>query len=192
MCTMQFLRRPSVAVFWVTAIAVAVALANPRAHREETEQELEARIQQENNPLKKVKLEIDLANLKLDKAGQAYARDDAEDGAKLLDACKNRMQQAWALLEASGRDAARKPQGFKELDIALREGTRRLGDLQREVPSAERAAIERTAKELEAVHDRVLAALFPGDQVTSPAARAAPPKSNPPPPSGLRSGEPQP
>lgn len=184
--------RPGIALCWFMALVSTAGAANLWAHREETDEELEARIQQENNPLKRAKLEIELGSLKLDKAGQAYARDDTEAGAKLLDACESRMQQAWALLKASGRDATRKPQGFKDLDIALREGARRLEDLRRGVPYAERAAIERTAKELDAVHERVLTALFPGDQMTDSAARAAPPKPNPPPPSGLRSGEPQP
>jgi hypothetical protein len=184
--------RPGIVLCWIVAMVSMVAAANLWAHREESEQELEARIQQEDNPVKKAKLEIELGNLTLDKAGQAYARDDTADGAKLLDACRNRMHQAWALLEASGRDATRKPQGFKELDIALREGGRRLGDLQREVPFAERAAIQRVAKDLDAVHDRVLSALFPGDQMTVSAPRIAPEKPATPPSSGLRSGEPQP
>jgi hypothetical protein len=189
---MELVRRPAVAAFWVTAIAVAVAAANLWARHEESEQEIEARIERESNPVKKAKLEIELGSLKLEKAGQAYARDDTEAGAKLLDACKVWMQQAWALLEASGRDAVHKPQGFKDLDIALREGARKLDDLQRGVPSAERGAIQHAAKELDAVHQRVLSALFPGDQMTDSAARAAPAKANTPPPSGLRSGEPQP
>lgn len=180
-------------IFGLIMAAVAiVSAANLWAHREETEQELEARIQQEKNPLKKAKLEIELGSLKLDKAGQAYARDDTEAGARLLDSCRNWMQQAWALLEASGRDAARKPQGFKDLDIALRESGRRLGDLQRNVPVAERPAIQNAVKDLDAVHDRVLAALFPGNQMKDASARSAPPQANTPPPPGLRSGEPQP
>jgi hypothetical protein len=184
--------RPVAAVFWVTAVAVAALPTNLQAHREQSEQELETRVQQEKDPLKKAKLEIELGTLRLDKAGEAYAHDDVERGAKLLDSCKSGMQEAWALLEASGRDAAHKPQGFKDLDIALREGARKLQDLRRGVPSAERAAIEHTAKDLEAVHDRVLSALFPGGQLADSPPPAAPQQPSTPPPSGLRSGEPHP
>lgn len=185
------MRRAVILGLIMAAVAI-VGAANLCAHREETEQDLEERIQQEKNSLKKAKLEMDLGTLKLDKAGQAYAHDDTQAGAKLLDGCRNWMQQAWALLEASGRDATRKPQGFKDLDIALRESGRRLSDLQRDVPLAERAAIQSVAKDLDAVHNRVLSALFPGDQMTDTTARSAPAPANTPPPPGLRSGEPQP
>jgi hypothetical protein len=129
--------------------------------REYTEHELLARIGRESDPVKKAKYEIQLGRLKLQQAVQAYAKDDIERGQALLAAYLDRMTGAWEILHKSGRPAVKKPQGFRELDIALREDTRLLEDLKRRTPYLDRAPLERIANAVEKLHDQVLEALFP-------------------------------
>ena len=189
---MKLVLRPG---WWVVAGLAALEIvafgAVLHARRELSEEDLTARIAREANPTRRAKLEIELGGLKLGQAITAYDHDQFEAGPKLLGTYWGWMKHAWDLLKRSGRDAGRQPQGFKELDIALREHARRLNDLKQRTPYADRPSIEHTAAEIDALHAQVLTALFPGGQMLE----AAPPKTvqpSPPPTSALRPGEPQP
>jgi hypothetical protein len=131
------------------------------SHHEYTEQELLSRIKRENNPVKKAKYQIELGQLKLDAAIQAYAHDDVEHGERLLQDYLAQMHAAWNTLAGSGRQATKKPQGFRELDIALREDGRLINDLKQRTQYMDRQPIEKIALELEKLHEQVLQALFP-------------------------------
>ena len=150
---------------WIAAFGIiAVPVANS-SHHQDSESELLAHLASEGNPAKKAKLEIRLGSLKLEQAAVAYDHDEIEAGAKLLDAYLSWMKQAWDLLHQSGRDAGHRPQGFIDLDIALRENMRKLADLKIHTPFADRAPIERVGAETDTLHTQVLGALFPGGQL---------------------------
>ena len=99
----------------------------------QTEEELLHRIQGQQNPVKKAKDEIKLASLKLTQVQGAYSQDHVDEGAKLLGVFVDDMKTSWKLLQDSGRNAAKQPDGFRELEIALREDVRSLQDLERTV-----------------------------------------------------------
>jgi hypothetical protein len=189
---MRAVLRPGVCLLtWVAALEVVAVASVLCAHREASEQELTARISQESNPTRKAKLEIQLGELKLSEAVTAYDDDQFEAGHKLLETYRSWMHQAWELLEKSGRDAGRKPQGFKDLDIALRESARRLNDLKQRTPYVDRAGIENVAAQIDTLHSQVFTALFPGGESDEPGpAKQVPPST----PAGeaLRPGDPKP
>lgn len=133
------------------------------AGRRDTESSLLSRIERERNLVKKAKLEIRLGRLKLLQALAARDQGDVEGCYRLLEAYLERMKSAWATLKSSGRQAARRPEGFKELDIALREGGRLLEDLAHRVSYQERGPVEKVAKEIEQIRNEVLRALFPSE-----------------------------
>lgn len=185
---MMFARRPARWVSaWLAALGLAAMPQSLSARRPKSEAELRAGLERESNPVKKARLEIDLGDLKLSQAASAFDHDQADSGARLLDAYFECMQQAWTLLEGSGRDPNHKPQGFKALDIALRENARILLDLQRRTPFEEREPIVQVAKRANDLHSRVLAALFPGGKLEPPPAA---PKPGGPPASALTHGAP--
>ncbi len=143
-------------------IGVAVFLAGASsAPPSETEAQLLARMQKEHDPVRKSKEETRLARIKLRQAIQAYAQGNTEQGAQLVSAYLGRIKDSWQVLRSSGRNAARAPQGFKELDIELREDARLLGDLERRISYFERGPMEKAEKEVEQVRAEVLQALFP-------------------------------
>jgi hypothetical protein len=144
------------------------------AHARETEEQLLEHIQREQNPLKRSKFELKLADLKLEQAQSAYGKDDPELGAKLLGEFVAHMQAAWKALRDSGRKAVKQPQGFKELDIALREHARTLEDLARRVSYFQRQPVEKAEQEMERIRGEVLQALFPGGKSTENATPPAP------------------
>lgn len=178
---MRLVRRPGpAALAWVAAFGIVAVPTVSRAHHAESEAELLARVANENNPAKKAKIEVRLASLKLEQAAAAYDHDQMEVGAKLLNSYLGWMKQAWNLLHQSGRDATRRPQGFIDLDIALRENMRRLTDLRIRTPFSDRGPIEHIGAETDALHTQVLGALFPGGELQdSNPASPANPKSAP-------------
>ena len=139
-----------------------ILLAGRCARGRETEEQLLHRIQGEQNPVKKAKDEIKLADLKLTQVRDAYTQGHIEAGAKLLGTFMDTMKTAWKVLQDSGRLASKQPQGFRELEIALREDVRSLQDLGRIVSYYDRAPLEKAAQELEQMRGEVLHALFPG------------------------------
>jgi len=149
----------------------------------DTEEQLLQRIQSELNPVKKAKDEIKLARLKLTQVQDAYSQGQADAGAKLLGTFVGLMKTSWKLLKESGRQAAKQPEGFRELEIALREDDRSLQDLERTVSYFDRTPLVNAAQELEQVRADVLHALFPG----------GPPRTGkgpPPPPTDTSLGSP--
>jgi predicted RNase H-like nuclease (RuvC/YqgF family) len=155
-------RRIEVTAFLLAALILSlgsgIAVATPS---DDTEEKLLAHIQSEHNPVKKAKDEVRLVQLKLKQAFESYGQGDFERSRNLLDQYIRRMKDAWETLETSGREASRKPQGYKELDIALREARRELEDFETRISFEERAAVEEVRKETEDLSNRVFNALFP-------------------------------
>lgn len=138
--------------------SAAFAASPDRRHKEE---KLKARIERENNPIKKAKLETRLGKLKLRDAFDAYDQGDFKGCWQLFDDYLAHMQAAWASLEASGRQASKKPDGFKQLDIALRESRRALEDFETRLTFEERQQVEKIRQQTEQLRSRVIGALFP-------------------------------
>jgi hypothetical protein len=74
------------------------------------------------------------------------------------------MKSSWKFLQNSGRKASKQPEGFRELDISLRENVRTLQDLGRTVSYFDRAPLMNAAQQLDQMRDEVLHALFPEDK----------------------------
>jgi len=139
-------------------VALVGASSGPSS---ENEERLLARIQKETDPVKKSKCATRLARIKLQQAIEAYERGNIDQGVQLAHAYLGRVKDSWQLLKNCGRNAARDPRGFKELDIELREDARLIEDLKRRVSYLDRSPVEQTGKDLEAVRAEVLQALFP-------------------------------
>ncbi len=161
-------RRPFAALLLMLAGAAVPVRLWARHHDDAAS--LTAHIQREKNPIKKAKLEIRLSKLELEQAVGSYDHHQLDSGKQQLAAFLGRVQDAWAILKSSGRNAASKPDGFMQLEIALREDARSLNDLRERVAYFNRAPIDQTIHQLNQLHSEVLIALFPG---------AAPPAAHP-------------
>jgi hypothetical protein len=127
----------------------------------DSEESLLRRIEQQNNPVRKARLEIRLGRLHLEEAVAALERGEIEKVYSHLDRYLEVMQGSWTTLKNSGRQAWRRPAGFKDLDIALRQDERALQDMLRRVPYDYRGPIEEIAAKAEALRAEVLEAIFP-------------------------------
>jgi len=142
---------------WVVLLGGSYALGR------ETEEQLLARIQSEQNPVKKAKEQIKLSRLQFEKVHNAYTQGHVDEGNKLLGVFVGTLKASWKLLQDSGRKASRQPEGFRELEIALREDVRSLQDLARTVNFFDRAPLSEAAVELEKMREEVLHEQFPGE-----------------------------
>jgi len=145
-------------------LLVGLAGGASPGRRKDNEADLRARLEREQNPVKRARLEIRLGRVKLLQAMDAFDKRDTPECHRLLGVYLERMRSAWATLQGSGRRAWRHPQGFKELDIALREDTRFLEDFARRVPFHDRAPVEKVVQEVEHLRSEVLRALFPSER----------------------------
>ena len=141
---------------------IGIVMTGLPALGRDTEQQLLERIQNEQNPIRKAKEEIQLGSFRLGHIKNAYSQGNIEEGAKLLGTFVDVMKTSWKILHDSGRTAAKQPQGFRELEISLREDVRTLQDLERIVGYFDRPPLENAVEELEHIHEEVLKTLFPG------------------------------
>lgn len=151
---------------WALAMVLACILGHAPGQalplsNDKTEAKLTRKLAREQDPVRKAKLDIKLARLKLHQAKDTRGKGDTEDSLKLLQVYHAHIQNAWNLLQKSGRPAHKKPQGFKELDIELREDARYLEDLKRSYSLADREPIEKIIANVEGIRAEVIKALFP-------------------------------
>ncbi len=132
-----------------------------RAMARDDEPTLMSKIGRETDSVKKAKLEVKLGRVRLQSAFDAYAGGKYEDCWKLLGSYQDAMNQAWTDLQTSGKIAAKKPDGFKQLDIGLRESRRDLENFETHITFAEREVVQTVRAKTEALHNQVLKALFP-------------------------------
>ena len=71
------------------------------------------------------------------------------------------IQFAHENLENSGRNAAKKSDGFRELEIALRKHVRKLDDFARALSLQRRLPLEKTKDLAKTIQEKLLKALFP-------------------------------
>jgi len=157
---MKVTRRGLGALLLAGMLGLACAEVCP-AYPKDKEAELLRKLAREQKPEKKAKYEIRLARLKLQQAMDAREQGDFEGTVKLLKAYSERISSAWHILRTSGRDARKKPSGFKELDIEIREDGRYLEDLRHTFSVMDREPVERVIQEVERIRAEVIKALFP-------------------------------
>jgi hypothetical protein len=145
---------------WLAVLGTLITGLSAAAR--ETEEQLLQRIQNEQNPVKKAKDEIKLASLELAEVHDEYSAGHIDAGAKLLGTFTSEMKTSWKLLQDSGRKAPKQPEGFRELEISLREDVRSLQDLARIVSYFDRGPLLSAAQQLEQMRYDVLHAQFPG------------------------------
>jgi hypothetical protein len=169
----------AVRVVFLVVLGLIPICTSAKSH--ETAADLQQRIDSDQNPVKKAKDEVKLAELKLDDVKGEYSAGRIDSGQKVLGTFVDEMKTSWKLLQDSGRKAPRQPDGFKELEIALRENERILQDLARTVSYFDRAPIMKAVMDLDQMRNEVLQAQFPPSTPHGHKDSAPPPPSPGPP-----------
>lgn len=159
---MNLFFRMVVAASFLAILAQPPVYALPGRNKDK-EEELIAKIERENNPGKRARLQLHLAKLKLKEACEAYDARDFGEGKALLRQYLGYVRASWATLQSADSGVGKHLQAFKDLEISLREDDRFLEDLRHRVPYPESETVKKAEKESSEVHNQVLEAIFPND-----------------------------
>lgn len=88
-----------------------------------------AKYQHETDPVRKSRVLVKLGDEQVDLARKQLKADDEVASLHTLEQYRDEVHDMVAALHGMGVDAERKPSGFKELQISLRETIRRIDDL---------------------------------------------------------------
>ena len=162
---------PAARVRWVTcrkwsrivgtalAACLLLLLAGP-AVAQDTEAQAKARLAQERDPVKRARLQIRLADFRLDEGRKQYEEGGPEQGLAQLQQMLSLVLEAQDGLFGTGKNPRKRPRGFKEVEIKLRELSRRLEDLRVSIPTEERGEVEKIAGRLLEIRERLLHGLM--------------------------------
>ena len=110
------------------AVIAVLALCAPLAAQDRLAENL-AKYQHETDPVRKSRALAKLGDEQVDLAKKQLKAEDEVASLHTLELYRDEVHDMVTALNATGVDAERKPAGFKELQISLRETIRRIDDL---------------------------------------------------------------
>ena len=144
----------------VPELSLRAAGAVPALSLAQNQEQTKAKLDQETDPFDRAKLQIRLAGFALDEARKQYDEASVEKGLKSLQEMLKLVEDAQEQLFGTGNNPRKKPKGFKEAEIKLRELSRRLEDLRLSLPTEERGELEKIAARLVEIRDKLLHGLM--------------------------------
>jgi hypothetical protein len=163
---MRAIQRISLVLIVVAVSSCAIhtnALRGQFDKRLERLQKERDKLKRQTDPVDRTKTYINVAEILLSLAGDAIKSGEPEVLDKRLTEYVDTIRDAHETMMKSGRDAHKKPKGFKELEIALRRQIRMLEDLARTVAFDHRDPVEKAKQEASDIREDVFRALF-GEQ----------------------------
>ena len=122
-----------------------------------------AKLSRQTDPVDRTKTHIAISEILLSLAGDAIKTGEPEVLGKRMNEYVDTIREAHQTMMKTGRDAHRKPKGFKELEIALRRQGNMLDDLAKTVTFEHRDPVEKAKAEASHIREEVFRALF-GEQ----------------------------
>jgi hypothetical protein len=121
------------------------------------------KLNRQTDPVDRTKTYIAISEILLSLASDSVKNGEPEALGKHLTEYLSTVRDAHQTMMKTGRDAHRKPKGFKELEIALRRQIRMLDDLGRTVTYDHRDPVDKAKAEVSGIREDVFRALF-GEQ----------------------------
>jgi hypothetical protein len=115
----------------------------------------------ENDPVRKARLLVKLGDGEVDLAKKQLQGGDDVASLETLENYRGQVEQTIAGLKATGFDAEKKPGGFKELQISLRENIRHVDDLILSLPADKRPFFREVRGILAQMQNDLIDELFP-------------------------------
>ena len=131
------------------------------ARAEDLHSKLEAQYQSESDPVRKAKIVAKLGHFEIEQSRSDLKAGDEEKALAVLERYNDEVRKTAEALTASGIDPERRPAGFKELQISLREFIRQLDDLILTLPFDKRPWFQAVRSDMSATQNSLFDALFP-------------------------------
>ena len=142
------------------ALFATLAMCAPVAAQDRYEQDL-ARYQHEPDPVRKARELAKLGDQQIDVAKKQLKAGDEVASLHTLEQYSDEVRETVSALGGTGVDAEKKPAGFKELQISLRETIRRVDDLIFTLNVDKRPFFREVRNDLFANQNQLIDKLFP-------------------------------
>jgi hypothetical protein len=150
----------SLALLLIFSFSSRVVQSDKQVERLQKER---ANLTRQTDPVGRTKTEIKISEVLLTLISNAVQAGDMELMQKYIDEYVAAIEDAHQTMMKTGRDAHRKPGGFKDLEIALRRHVRQLMDIGKALTFDQREPLEKAKEEAIDIRDDLLKALF-GEQ----------------------------
>jgi len=150
----------SLALLLVFTLSSGAVQPNKQLERLQKEK---ANLTRQTDPVGRTKTEIKISEALLTLISDAVQAGDMELMQKYIADYCAAIKDAHETMMKTGRDAHRKPGGFKDLEIALRRHVRQLVDIGKALTFDEREPLDKAKEEAIDIRDDLLKALF-GEQ----------------------------
>ena len=163
------MKYPISALFFMIATSCAfhtAALQQPDKRMMELQREKE-KLKRATDPIDHAKTDIRISEILVSLTSDAARNGDLETMQQRLVEYTSAIQDAHETLMKTGRDARKKPRGFKDLEISLRRQINQLKDIGGALTVDEREPVEKARAEASRIRDDLLKALF-GSQNGTP------------------------
>jgi hypothetical protein len=142
-------------IHWL-CLALVLALLPVAGFASDERERLQTRAARENNPVRKARFLVQIAERDFQQASELYSKGYPEKGLEHLQMMLAVLEDTNEVLFSSGRDPRRRPRGFKDTEIKLRELGRRTEDLRVTLPVDERGDVEKITDRLREIQDDLL------------------------------------
>jgi uncharacterized phage infection (PIP) family protein YhgE len=143
-----------------TAAFAALTLLAPLAAQDHQSAN-QTRYDQETDPVRKARALVKLGDDQIDEARKQLKNGDEVASLHTLEQYRDEVRHIAELLKATGVDPEKKPAGFKELQISLRETVRHIDDLILTLPVDKRPFFREVRTDLVNTQNELIDALFP-------------------------------
>jgi hypothetical protein len=163
---------PARGSFWAAVFLVALVAGSLLA--QDRTALLRSRFEKETDPVRKARMVALLADSEFRDMHEKIDAGDLAAAVEIAGRVRNEAQASKKLLDAKSRDAEAHPEGYKQLEISVRESMRRLDDIMVSLAKDEQAPLAEVRKDLDELDRQMIHQLFP--KRPEPAATATPEK----------------
>lgn len=150
-------------LYFSGGLFLAVLALGPGLPRDHTA-ELRARFQRETNPVHKAELMQKLGAAEFHEIERDVANREFHDAVQVLDQYHSEVEQCSKELDHANINPVKKPAGFKQLQISVREALERIDRLISTMTSDEQAQFRHDRDDLERLNSHLIQELFPRER----------------------------
>jgi hypothetical protein len=149
-------------VVWTIAGAASLGLPVPKEMLpQNSTAELRSRFSHETDPVRKAKLLVPLGEAEFRDILKDTDSDNFGEALAIFQQYRDEAQACQKALEGKEPDPEKHPNGFKQLQISLRQSLRRLSDIIVELPADEQKPFLDVRRDLEQIDRQLIHELFP-------------------------------
>ncbi|HWQ03497.1 MAG TPA: hypothetical protein VNL38_03370 [Candidatus Nitrosotenuis sp.] len=122
---------------------------------------LRRRVQQQTDPVQKAKAVPRVGDMHIEQFRRETSAENYDAALRVIQEYRDLIKDAHESLKKSGRNADKNPNGFKQLEIHLRQSITKLARVILSIPQDLREDFETIRKELEMIDKELVEAIFP-------------------------------